>query len=81
MNDTVYKAIGNEIRSARARIRMSQSDLASAIGVNVTTITNYENARRAVSVDMLYRIATALSCEPTDFMPSVKAFEVTRNGN
>lgn len=76
MNETINKAIGSEVRVARARMRMSQVSLAKLVGLNPTTVSYYENGVRAIPVDTLYYIAYALDCEPSDFMPSVKAFEV-----
>lgn len=73
--NAISKAIGDEIRAARSRVRMSQVTLAQRVNLNPTTISYYENGSRMIPVDTLYRIADALACEPTDFMPSVKAFE------
>jgi transcriptional regulator with XRE-family HTH domain len=77
MSKNINAAIGDEIRAARARIRWTQADLAHAIKMNPSTVATYESGNRRIKVDMLYRIAAVLDCEPTDFMPSVKAFEVT----
>jgi transcriptional regulator with XRE-family HTH domain len=76
MDKKLYSAIGNEIRAARARLRISQVELASLIKVSEATIVNYEKAHRAVSIEALCHIAAALDCEPGDLIPSVKTFEV-----
>ena len=52
--------IGNNIREARKALKMSQDDLAEAIGANRVTISKYENGSYLPSVPALDRLAVAL---------------------
>ena len=53
--------IGDNIRTARKSLKMSQDDLAAAIGANRVTISKYENGIYLPSVPALERLADALS--------------------
>ena len=56
--------LGEKIRNARIAKHMSQADLASAAGVSLRTIQNYElNARLPRNRDIYRRLAAALDVE------------------
>ena len=57
--------IGENIRSARKALKMSQDELAEKIGANRVTITKYETGAYLPSVPALQRIAMALQTTPT----------------
>ena len=57
-------SIGDNIRSARKALRMSQDDLAEAIGANRVTISKYESGRFLPSVPALEKLALALRTTP-----------------
>lgn len=48
--------------SARERRRWSQADLAKAVGMHPTHISQFECYRRQPSVENLVRLASALGC-------------------
>ena len=52
--------IGKNIRDARKALKMSQDELAEAIGANRVTISKYENGAYLPSVPALERLAVAL---------------------
>lgn len=52
--------IGDNIRAARKALKMSQDDLAEAIGANRVTISKYESGSYLPSIPALDRLATAL---------------------
>ena len=52
--------IGKNIRDARKALKMSQDELAEAIGANRVTISKYENGVYLPSVPALERLAVAL---------------------
>lgn len=56
--------IGENIRNARKALKMSQDDLAEAIGANRVTISKYENGGYLPSVPALERLAAALNTTP-----------------
>ena len=60
-----YTALGRNIRQSRTRAGLTQSALAEVIGMTRTSITNIEQGRQPVYVDVLVQIARATdtSCE------------------
>jgi ribosome-binding protein aMBF1 (putative translation factor) len=58
---TLRETIGARIREARERAGMSQEQLASAIGSEAATVSRYETARRAISLEIVEQIARALN--------------------
>lgn len=54
------KIIGNNIKKARNRLGMTQSDVAEALGVENVTISRIETGAQLPSVDRLNAIATIL---------------------
>lgn len=55
-----FVAIGKRIRACRQENRMTQENLAEAIGVSTSFIGHVERGSRIPSVDTLFRIAKAL---------------------
>ena len=55
--------LGKNIKSARECSKFSQSDLAAFLGVDQSLISKFESGERAISSDMLERIASFL-CYP-----------------
>ena len=62
--------IGDHIRRRRLDMGLFQKDLAVAIGVDTTTIYNWENRRTMPPLRFLPRIAHFLGYVPTPSMPS-----------
>ena len=56
--------IGDNIREARKRLKMSQDELAEAIGANRVTISRYESGGYSPSVTALWKLAVALHTTP-----------------
>lgn len=48
---------------------VTQPDLAKAIGVSFQQVQKYENAQNRIAASRLIRIARALDCKITDFIP------------
>lgn len=53
--------IGERIRTLRKSLKMSQDDLADAIGANRVTISKYETGDYLPSITALEKLATALN--------------------
>ena len=51
------QAIADNLRALRARKRLSQEEVARAIGVNPGTISNYENAEVNISYENAWALA------------------------
>ena len=61
MEDSVIlDTIGQNIRAARERKKLSQEELARKIGKDQTAISEYENGKRKLTVTDLPAFATAL---------------------
>jgi transcriptional regulator with XRE-family HTH domain len=61
-----------EIRRSRG---LTQRQLASAIGVTLTSLQNYERGRNAITARRLDALALALRCKPIDLrLPSGSSF-------
>lgn len=52
--------IGRKIRELRQKLGLTQTDLAHRINVDPTTISHYESGKRAVTIEILQKIAEAL---------------------
>jgi transcriptional regulator with XRE-family HTH domain len=72
--------INDNIKRARLALRMSQDDLAEAIGASRVTISKYENGHFLPSVPALEKLASALGTTPaalTDSDPPPVSEEIT----
>jgi transcriptional regulator with XRE-family HTH domain len=53
-------ALGAAIKRLRINARMSQQELAASAGVHRTYVSDVENGRRNVTLEILYRISSGL---------------------
>lgn len=70
----LYMALGERIRRAREGHpsgRMTQADLADAVGLERTSITNIEKGNQKIPVHMLYRLCEVLRIPVAETLPSV----------
>lgn len=58
--------IGIRIRALRERAGITQEELARRIGVTPSAVGNYERDISHPKEEVLYRLFTALSCEPNE---------------
>lgn len=65
-------AIADEIRSRRARLRMTQLQLAQQSGLSRTTLARLEAADKDTTFPDIIRICKALNTNPIEFMQSVQ---------
>lgn len=75
----LYTALGERIRSAREGHptgRMTQADLADAVGLERTSITNIEKGNQKIPVHMLYRLCQVLRIPISEILPALA--EVSR---
>ncbi|MEM2120614.1 MAG: XRE family transcriptional regulator [Archaeoglobaceae archaeon] len=52
--------VGEKIRELRKKLGISQAELAKRLNIDQTTVSYYEHGKRAITLDMLQRIADAL---------------------
>src|SRR5579863_3338083 len=64
-----YETLGQRLREARRSAKLTQDDLARAVGISRTSITNIETGRQPLYVHVLMRIAEILGKSATDLMP------------
>jgi transcriptional regulator with XRE-family HTH domain len=62
--------VGQRIKELRKKLKLSQEGLAYEAEVDRTYVTDVENGRRNISVEVLERIITALQVSFTDFFNS-----------
>ncbi len=58
--------IGGRIRTLRERAGITQEELARRLGVTPSAVGNYEREISHPKEEVLYRLFTALSCEPNE---------------
>lgn len=68
--DMLYQRIGERIRERRTKAKLTQGQLADAIGVLRTSITNIEAGRQKAPLHVLYELCSVLGAEVTDILPS-----------
>ncbi len=66
------RQLGQRIRTWRQRRGTSQAGLAEQVGVTQSSLSNYENGKRDVSVYILMEIAEALDVDLEDLTGSVR---------
>lgn len=64
--------VGKRIRERRVEIRMSQTELGGAMGVNYRQIQKYEKGQDRVSAGRLHKAASALGVPVSYFFPEGK---------
>ena len=69
--------IADKIRTFRKEQNMSQDDLATKSGINVSTIKKYEIGDRKPKLDQLLKIASALGVSINEFL----TFEISTIGD
>ena len=61
------------LRETRAQMELSQSQLATMLGVSQNTVSNWERGNRSPDFDMLMKIAETLDVS-TDYLLGLKDF-------
>ena len=60
--------IGARLAEVRRRCGLTQRHLAKAIGVQLTTVQNWERGRTGLPAKRLAALANALHCQPIDLL-------------
>jgi transcriptional regulator with XRE-family HTH domain len=68
--NTIDKAFGSRLRSIRRLNDLSQLRLAELADVGRSTVANIETGRQGVTLELIYRFASALRIEPSGLLPS-----------
>ena len=67
----LYALVGARIREARLRSEKPQDELAKAVGLQRTSITNIERGKQKLTLDNLYLIAEELGVDPHSLLPGI----------
>jgi transcriptional regulator with XRE-family HTH domain len=62
--DRLYQAIGDQIKAARTKNKVTQTDLGKRIGLTRSSIANIEAGRQRVMLHWLFQIAQELNIPP-----------------
>ena len=62
------KLFSTNLKAERARLGLTQAELAAAAGVSADAIFKYENGVTVPGIDKVFSIATALSTTPNDLL-------------
>ena len=66
-----FQLIGRRIKTLRMSRGVSQSDLATAIDMSQTNLSNVESGRTASTVQVLIKISRVLNCKLADFFADI----------
>ena len=69
-------AFGNIVRNRRESLSMSQERLAEMANLNANYVGCVERGERNVSIETIYRIASALKTTPKNLLPDIKLEEI-----
>ena len=61
------------IEAMRKRKRMTQTELAIAVGVTQPSISDYESGKKRPTIDTAKKLADALGCTVDDLLKDAKA--------
>lgn len=67
--DMVYRQVGKRIGELRKRRNLTQEQLANAVGLQRTSITNIEMGRQKVLLHTLFELASVLRVCVEDLLP------------
>ncbi|MFD6352953.1 helix-turn-helix domain-containing protein [Nocardia tengchongensis] len=79
LHDGINRAVGEELRAARARRGYTRVELSAASGVAVSTIQRFENGERSPDMHQLFALCNALDVSPLEVMDRAVQF-VKRSG-
>lgn len=66
----LYQQIGKRIRELRDNAKLTQGQLADAVGVLRTSITNIEAGRQKAPLHVLYGVCNVLNVEVAEILPT-----------
>ena len=69
MTVSAQKFIADRLAVAREQAGLKQEQVAESLEVQSTTISGWENARKGMSLDMLFRLANLYNIPPAFFFP------------
>ena len=73
--------VGSKVRALRTLRGMSQTELATRVGITFQQIQKYENGANRMGASRLYAIASALGVGPAHFFEDLTAAGVQQAGS
>ena len=70
MDEGFYRRFGSNLRQARKAAGLSQADLALAISLNRTSVSNIEKGRQKVLLHTFGELLRVLNVQPGDLLPA-----------
>jgi transcriptional regulator with XRE-family HTH domain len=70
---TLYEDVGRRIRDVRLERGISQEELAAALSLTRTSVTNIERGRQRILVHTLLQVAEVLGTHVGKLLPSVES--------
>jgi ribosome-binding protein aMBF1 (putative translation factor) len=67
--NTLIEMLAANLRSERARLRLSMKNAAAKAGIHAVTISRYENAKKLPTLESLYLLAAAYGVEAASLVP------------
>ena len=62
-----FKVLGKKVKLLRLEKGISQTDMAEAIGLSQTNLSNMESGRTAITIQNLFKMREVLGCKMRDF--------------
>lgn len=73
VRDPVDAQVGARLKALRLQNRLTQVELASAIGVTFQQVQKYEKGQNRLAASTLAKVAGALNCKVADFYEGAEA--------
>lgn len=69
-NSRLYSLVGSRISQRRLEMKITQADLAEAVGVSRPSLANMERGKQVIALHHLYRLVSALELSAiTELVP------------
>ena len=76
-----FKVLGRKVKFLRLEKGISQTDMAEAIGLSQTNLSNMESGRTAITIQNLFKMQKILGCKMSDFFIDFDNEEPVRKGS
>ena len=81
MMPVYQKSLGDTVRKARHKAKLSQAELAEVLGIGLRTVGDIENYRSNLTMETLYPLIRTLNIDPADIFYPDPALQAGRTGS
>ena len=78
-DNQIDQYVGDRVRARRRELSLSQTDLATAVGVTFQQVQKYERGFNRISASKLYQIGHVLKVEPGYFFDGLERVDTIQN--